>query len=208
LPAAIGYADGMRTGFPIALPGQKIGLLGGSFDPAHQGHVLISKVALRRLGLDRVWWLASPGNPLKTHGPAPLDRRISIARQLISDPRIIVSDIETRLGLRMTADTLQALVRLHPQVHFVWLMGSDNLVQFHKWDRWKQIAQTVPMAVMARPGTRLAARHSVAAQILKPYRLPEYRAAEVAHFKAPAWAFLNLPMSGMSSTALRQKDNP
>jgi nicotinate-nucleotide adenylyltransferase len=196
----------MKTGFPIALPGQKIGLLGGSFDPAHQGHVLISKVALRRLGLDRVWWLASPGNPLKTRGPAPLDTRIDAARQLISDPRIIVTDLETRLGLRKTADTLQALVRLYPQTHFVWLMGSDNLVQFHKWDRWKQIAQTVPMAVMARPGTRLAARHSVAAQVLKPHRFPEFSAAKVAHAKAPAWAFLNLPMSGMSSTELRQKD--
>ncbi|MDN5569103.1 MAG: nicotinate-nucleotide adenylyltransferase [Paracoccus sp. (in: a-proteobacteria)] len=195
----------MKTGFPIALPGQTIGLLGGSFDPAHQGHVLISKVALRRLRLDRVWWLVSPGNPLKAHGPAPLDTRIKAARQLIADPRIIVTDIETRLGLRMTADTLRALVRLYPQTRFVWLMGSDNLVQFQKWDRWQQIAQTVPMAIMARPGTRLAARHSVAARMLKPHRIPEFRAAEVAHATAPAWAFLNLPMSGMSSTALRQK---
>ncbi|WP_111557312.1 nicotinate-nucleotide adenylyltransferase [Paracoccus sediminilitoris] len=195
----------MKTGFPLAFPGQTIGLLGGSFDPAHDGHVLISKVALRRLRLDRVWWLASPGNPLKAHGPAPLETRMQRARRLIRDPRIVVTDIESRLGLRKTADTLQAVVALYPGTRFVWLMGSDNLVQFHHWDRWRQIAETVPMAVMARPGSRLAARRSVAAQVLRPFQFPEYRAALITQASAPAWAFLNLPMSGLSSTALRQK---
>lgn len=195
----------MKTGFPLAFPGQTIGLLGGSFDPAHDGHVLISKVALRRLRLDRVWWLASPGNPLKANGPAPLETRMQRARALIRDPRILVTDIESRLGLRKTADTLQAVVALYPGTRFVWLMGSDNLVQFHHWDRWRQIAETVPMAVMARPGSRLAARRSVAAQVLRPFQFPEYRAALITQASAPAWAFLNLPMSGLSSTALRQK---
>ena len=196
----------MRTGFPIALPGQTIGLLGGSFDPAPAGHVLISKVALRRLGLDRVWWLVSPGNPLKARGPAPILQRIRTARQLTHDPRIIVTEIEARLGLRKTADTLQALVLHYPGVRFVWLMGSDNLVQFHHWDRWRQIAQTVPMAVMARPGSRLAARRSIAARVLQSHQVPEFRAAQIARAQAPAWAFLNLPMSGLSSTAIRRKD--
>ena len=193
----------MRTGFPIARPGQRIGLLGGSFDPAHDGHLLISRVALTRLRLDRLWWLVSPGNPLKTHGPAPLDHRMATARHVASDPRIVVTDIEARLGLRRTVDTLAALRRLYPGVRFVWLMGSDNLVQFHHWDRWRQLAGMVPMAVMARPGSRLAARCSVAAGMLERARLPEWRAALLPDHPAPAWTLLNLPMSAQSSTLLR-----
>lgn len=194
----------MQTGFPLARPGQRIGILGGSFDPAHAGHLLISKVALRRLGLDRIWWLVSPGNPLKAHGPAPLDRRVALARALVQDPRIIITDLEMRLGLRKTADTLQALSALYPGVRFVWLMGSDNMVQFHQWDRWRQIADQVPIAVLARPGSRLAARQSVAATTLRRARLPESRAPLLAGLTAPAWVLLNLPMSGLSSTQLRK----
>lgn len=194
----------MRTGFPLARPGQRIGILGGSFDPAHDGHLLISRVALRRLDLDRVWWLVSPGNPLKTRGPAPLDGRLAAARAMLHDPRIIATDIEARLGLRKTADTLAALASLYPGVRFVWLMGSDNMVQFHHWDRWRQIADQVPLAVMARPGSRLAARQSVAATVLRAARLPEGRAPLLAGMPAPAWVLLNLPMSGLSSTRLRE----
>jgi nicotinate-nucleotide adenylyltransferase len=194
----------MKTGFPIARPGMRIGVLGGSFDPAHDGHLSISRAALARLGLDRVWWMVSPGNPLKPHGPAPLDRRLRAARALVGDPRIIVTDIEARLGLRKTADTLEALRRLYPGVHLVWLMGSDNLVQFHHWDRWRNIAAHVPFAVMARPGTRLGARTAPAARALQSARLPEYRAAELATHAPPVWTLLNLPMSPLSSTALRQ----
>lgn len=194
----------MKTGFPIARPGMRIGVLGGSFDPAHAGHLAISRAALARLALDRVWWLVSPGNPLKTHGPAPLEARLRAARALIRDPRIIVTDIEARLGLRKTADTLEALQRLYPGVHFVWLMGSDNLVQFHHWDRWRSIASQVPFAVLARPGTRLAARTAPAARALQAARLPEHRAAELATRPPPVWTLLNLPMSPLSSTALRK----
>lgn len=193
----------MTTGFPLAWPGQRIGLLGGSFDPAHAGHLLISQVAQRRLGLDRVWWLVSPGNPLKAHGPAPLSARMAQARCLAHDPGILVTDIEARLGLRLTADTIEALQRRYPGVRFVWLMGSDNLVQFHHWDRWRQIAHSVPIAVMARPGSRLAARHSVAAQVMRAARVPEGRAATLPERRPPAWTLLNLPMSSLSSTALR-----
>lgn len=194
----------MRTGFPIARQGQRIGILGGSFDPAHDGHLLISKVALRRLALDRVWWMVSPGNPLKETGPAPMDARLSAARALVHDPRVIITDIEAQLGLRKTADSLQALARIYPGVHFVWLMGSDNMVQFHHWDRWRQIADQVPIAVMARPGSRVAARHSVAATALRASRLPEESAPLLADRRAPAWVLLNLPMSGLSSTFLRK----
>lgn len=194
----------MRTGFPLARPGQRIGILGGSFDPPHKGHLVISKVALRKLGLDRVWWLVSPGNPLKSHGPAPLEDRLSAARRLVCDPRIVVTDIEALLGLRKTADTIEALDRLYPEVRFVWLMGSDNLVQFHHWDRWRQIAASVSIAVMARPGSRMAARHSVAANVLRPFRIPEWKASTLASRAPPAWVLLNLPMSSLSSTALRK----
>ncbi|MFC0201764.1 nicotinate-nucleotide adenylyltransferase [Paracoccus rhizosphaerae] len=193
----------MRTGFPIAQPGQRIGVLGGSFDPPHPGHVLISKVAMRKLRLDRVWWLVSPGNPLKAHGPAPLDDRLGAARRLVVDPRIVVTDLEARLALRKTADTIQALRALYPDVRFVWLMGSDNLVQFHRWDRWREIAAQVPMAVLARPGSRMAARYSVAATVLRRFRVAEDRAATLAGRHAPAWTLLNLPMSPLSSTKLR-----
>lgn len=180
-----------------------VGLLGGSFDPAHQGHVAITQAALRQFRLDRVWWLVSPGNPLKVRGPAPMAQRMAQARRLLTDPRVVVTDIEQRLGTRMTADTLAALRRLYPQVRFVWLMGSDNLVQFHRWDRWKQIAAAVPIGVLARPGSRTAARHSVAAQAMARARLPQAQAGMLALRKPPAWVLVNLPMSRQSSTVLR-----
>ena len=181
----------------------RIGLLGGSFDPAHEGHVTITEAAMRQFRLDRVWWLVSPGNPLKARGPAPMSERLSYARRLLTDPRVVVSDIERRLGTRMTADTIAALKRLYPGVRFIWLMGSDNLVQFHRWDRWRQIAASVPIGVLARPGSRTSARHSAAAQAMARARLPLSQAGTLASRKPPAWVLLNLPMSRLSSTALR-----
>lgn len=181
----------------------RIGLLGGSFDPAHEGHVAITRAALRQFRLDRVWWLVSPGNPLKARGPAPMAQRIVQARRLLTGPRVVVTDIERRLGTRMTADTILALKRLYPGVRFVWLMGSDNLVQFHRWDRWRQIAASVPIGVLARPGSRTAARHTKAAQAMARARLPLAQAGSLALRKPPAWVLLNLPMSRQSSTALR-----
>lgn len=193
----------IRAGLPLASSGLRVGLLGGSFDPAHGGHVAITRAAMRRFRLDRVWWLVSPGNPLKAHGPAPMADRIAHARRLLSDPRVVVTDIEDRLGTRMTADTLAALKRRYPGVRLVWLMGSDNLVQFHRWDRWRQIAATVPIGVLARPGTRMAARHAVAARIMAPARLPQSQAGTLALRQPPAWVLVNLPMSPQSSTMLR-----
>ncbi|MBK4215518.1 nicotinate-nucleotide adenylyltransferase [Paracoccus caeni] len=194
----------MRSGLPVALPGMRIGLLGGSFDPAHEGHVNITEAALQRFRLDRVWWLVTPGNPLKAHGPAPLRERIARAQKLLVDPHVVVTDIEARLQTRMTADTISALKHLYPGVHFVWLMGSDNLVQFHHWDRWREIADMVPIGVLARPGTRLAARNAVAAQVLRRWRLPVEKAGLLADSPTPAWVQVNLPMSKLSSTALRR----
>lgn len=193
----------MTEEYPYAGAGQKIGLLGGSFDPPHAGHAHITRMALRRFGLDRVWWLVSPGNPLKPHGPAPLAERIATARQIMDDPRVTVTGIEARLRTRMTADTIAMLQKNYPAVRFVWLMGADNLAQFDQWDRWQDIALRVPIGVIARPGWRMAARFSRAARIMRAARLPDERARLLALAKPPAWAMIDVPLNALSSTAIR-----
>jgi nicotinate-nucleotide adenylyltransferase len=195
----------MRAGFPIAVPGQVIGLLGGSFDPAHGGHVAITRAALARFGLDRVWWLVSPGNPLKLQGPAPLAQRIAWAQDVMRHPRVIVTGIEAVLGTRYTADTLARIGALYPGVRFVWLMGSDNLAGFHRWDRWQDIAAQVPVGVLARPGTRLSARFSPAARAMAAHRLPDAAAPLLGRLAAPAWAMIDLPLNPASSSAIRAR---
>ncbi|CTQ33254.1 nicotinate-nucleotide adenylyltransferase [Jannaschia rubra] len=193
----------MQTGFPIARPGQVIGLLGGSFDPAHGGHVHITLQALARLGLDRLWWVVSPGNPLKLRGPAALDRRMAEARRLMRHPRVTVTDVEARLGTRHTADTLAALRARYPGVRFVWIMGADNLATFHHWDRWRDIMEGVPVAVLARPGQGLAALRSPAATIYRRFRVAPGAAQGLGLRAPPAWTFLTVPMHGASSSAIR-----
>ncbi|WP_018001226.1 nicotinate-nucleotide adenylyltransferase [Paracoccus sp. N5] len=193
----------MRAGLPLARAGMRIGLLGGSFDPAHEGHVHITEAALRRFGLDRIWWLVSPGNPLKAHGPAPLAHRIAAARGIMAHPRVEITDIEARLGTRMTRDTIAGLQRLYPGVRFVWLMGADNLAQFDRWDQWQDIAARVPIGVIARPGWRMPARFSRAARMLWRARLPEDQARHLADAAPPAWAMINVPLSKLSSSAIR-----
>ncbi|MGB4827022.1 MAG: nicotinate-nucleotide adenylyltransferase [Paracoccaceae bacterium] len=193
----------MRQGFPMARAGMVIGLLGGSFDPAHEGHVHITREALKRIGIDRVWWLVSPGNPLKARQPAPMADRLAHARALICDPRVVVTDLEARLGTVYTADTIARLQAIDPGVAFVWLMGADNLVQFHKWGRWREIMAMVPVAVLARPGAGLKARLSVAAQVFAGNRVG--RGENLARRKAPAWVFVNLPMNDASSTEIRNR---
>ncbi|MFV0333621.1 MAG: nicotinate-nucleotide adenylyltransferase [Tropicimonas sp.] len=193
----------MRHDLPHAGPGQRIGLLGGSFDPPHPGHVHITHEALKRFALDRVWWLVSPANPLKSHGPAPLERRLVAAREVMRDPRVEVTDIETRTGTRYTAGTLEALRGLYPGVRFVWLMGADNLAQFHRWERWRWIMETVPVGVLARPGGRLAALNAPAARLYRNRRLPASASWLVARMSVPAWCFVNVPMVDISSTEIR-----
>ena len=193
----------MRQGFPMARAGMVIGLLGGSFDPAHEGHVHITREALKRIGIDRVWWLVSPGNPLKARQPAAMADRLAHARALICDPRVVVTDLEARLGTVYTADTIARLQAIYPGVAFVWLMGADNLVQFHKWGRWREIMAMVPVAVLARPGAGLKARLSVAAQVFAGNRVG--RGENLARRKAPAWVFVNLPMNDASSTEIRNR---
>ncbi|NDW47717.1 nicotinate-nucleotide adenylyltransferase [Ruegeria sp. PrR005] len=193
----------MRQGFPYARPGQVIGLFGGSFDPPHAGHVHVTREALKMFGLDRVWWLVTPGNPLKARGPAPLARRMEAARAVMRHPRVDVTDIETHLGTRATADTIAALRRLYPRVRFVWLMGADNLAQLHRWQDWRQIMETVPVGVVARPGDRISARMSPAARAYAPYRLDGEARHLLGRSQAPAWCFVNVPMVDVSSTRIR-----
>ena len=195
----------MDQRFPVAQAGQVIGLLGGSFDPAHEGHAHITRVALRRFGLDRVWWLVSPGNPLKERGPAPLNLRIERARKVIDDPRVIVTGIEERLGTRYTAETITALQQRYRGVRFVWLMGADNLSQFDRWQNWEQIANSVPIGVVARPGYGVQARTSKMAKIYRTAQLNPRASTVLGHHEAPAWCYVNHPLSHASSTAIRDK---
>ncbi|WP_395003714.1 nicotinate-nucleotide adenylyltransferase [Cypionkella sp.] len=193
----------MRAGFPIASKGLVIGLFGGSFDPAHEGHVHLTRQALARMGLDQVWWLVSPGNPLKARQPAPMAARLARARALMTDPRVKITDLEAKLGTRATIDTLRRLQAIYPGVHFVWLMGADNLVQFHKWNRWRDILRAVPVGVLARPGLGVAARSSVAARAFGVNQIA--RGENLRGKAAPAWCFVNMPMKAASSSAIRAR---
>ena len=187
----------------MARSGEVIGLLGGSFDPAHAGHVHITREALKRFGLDRVWWLVSPGNPLKSRGPAPMDQRLARAHQIMQHPRVEITGIEALLNTRYTAETLSRLKTCYPGTRFIWLMGADNLAQFHKWQHWRQIAATVPLGVIARPGDRVSARMSPAARQFSRSRIPGWASHLLGRADAPAWCFVNVPMVDMSSTDIR-----
>ncbi len=191
----------LRPPGPIA-PKLRIGLLGGSFNPAHDGHRHITLAAMRALGLDYVWWLVSPGNPLKpTTGMAPLPERLISARRAAQHPRIIATDIETTLGTRYTADTIAALKRRFPQTRFVWLMGSDNLVQFPRWKHWDRIFAQVPIAVAARPGSLLTALAAKPAIRFAAARKPAGR--DFAKATLPAWTLVPAQYHPASSTAIR-----
>jgi nicotinate-nucleotide adenylyltransferase len=179
-----------------------VGLLGGSFDPAHEGHAHITREMLKRLGLDAVWWLVSPGNPLKAHGPAPLADRLARAREVMAHPRVRVTDVEARMGTRFTAATLAGLRRRYPGVRFVWLMGADNLAQFHRWESWQAILRRVPLAVAARPGQGARALLSPAA---RAFRDAQRGPDALARARPPAWAFVVLPMVKASSSAIRAR---
>lgn len=183
----------------------RIGLLGGSFNPAHVGHLHISAEAMRLLRLDTVWWMVSPQNPLKpTEGMAELDRRIAAARDVAAaDPRIFVTDIERQLGTTYTANTLDRLVCGSPHDRFVWLMGADNLLQIHRWHKWTQIFHTVPVAVFGRPGYSFRATSCVAARRFARDRWPQAAAMRLADAALPAWMFLKIREHPESATRIR-----
>ncbi len=195
----------MQYQLPFTRPGQIVGLLGGSFDPPHAGHVHISREALRRFDLDQVWWLVSPGNPLKTRGPAPLGTRLEASRALLRHPAIHVSDFEAQAGTRYTAETLARLQMARPGVRFVWLMGADNLAQLDQWQDWHEIMGRVPIGVLARPGQRISARTSKASQIYRRFRIKGRHSRALALADAPAWCFVNVPMTAISSTEIRAR---
>ena len=186
-------------------PGQTIGLLGGSFDPPHLGHVHITCEALKQFNLDAVWWLVSPGNPLKKCAPAPLADRVRSARALVSHPNVFVTDIEARLGTRYTAQTLAALKSKYPKIRFVWLMGADNLAQLNCWQTWQTIMETVPIGVLARPGNRISARTSKAALTYRHARIRASNRHLMARMAAPAWCYVNIPLTAASSSAIRAR---
>lgn len=186
----------------------RIGLLGGSFNPAHEGHREISLAAIKHLRLDAVWWLVTLGNPLKEGGDydySPYEERLAAARRTANHPLIIVSNFEGRKGLQYTVDTIEALHDLWPQIHFVWLMGADSLEGFHHWKNWKRIASLVPIAVFNRPGHEEAATTSSAARELALFRAPAGRAAEIVDAYPPAWTFVETTRNPASATKIRRK---
>jgi nicotinate-nucleotide adenylyltransferase len=192
---------------PLYTNGMRIGLLGGSFNPPHAAHRAISLFAIKRLKLDRVWWLVTPGNPLKDQGALhDLEERTVAARKMANDPRINVSCLESVIRTRYTVDTITYLRRRASGLRFVWIMGADNLAQFHRWQNWWRIASEVPIAVIDRPPQSFRALAAPAAQALAHYRLPENQAGRLADQRAPAWVFLTGMKLNLSSTGLRNPD--
>ena len=202
--AVCGRPAGLRLGLTLA-PGMRVGLFGGSFNPVHDGHAHVAEVALQRLGLDRLIWLVSPQNPLKTgQDTAPLAARMAGVQRL-AGRREIVSDLETRLGVAYTIDTVRILRARFPGVHFVWIMGSDNLASFHRWRGWTDLLRAVPVAVVSRPGALLQSRLGPAARRFPHGRLPSRESRLLPFLAPPAWTFLRGPLHTASSTAIRAK---
>jgi len=186
--------------------GLKVGLLGGSFNPAHEAHVEISLAAIKRLGLDYVWWMVSPQNPLKSKtGMASVKRRKKTARKLSSHHRIKITSFERRLGTRYSADSIKMITRMLPETQFVWLMGADNLAQFSKWQNWQDIANMVPVAIFDRPGYSMSSVSAKMAQRFHQNRLSEYQARSLTNTPPPAWVYCHGKKNPLSATEIRSK---
>lgn len=190
---------------PHVEKGMTVGLFGGSFNPPHAGHALVAEIALRRLELDQLWWMVTPGNPLKDlRDLAPLAERIRLSEEIAGDPRIKVTALEAAFNVRYTADTLALIKAANPGVYFVWVMGADNLASFHHWQRWREIAANFPIAVIDRPGSTLSYLSSRMAQSFAEGRLDERFAPSLARRTPPAWTFIHGPRSSLSSSAIRK----
>jgi nicotinate-nucleotide adenylyltransferase len=190
---------------PAHGPHQRIGLFGGSFNPAHEGHRQVALYALKRLKLDWVWWLVSPQNPLKpTDETADYELRLAETRAMADHPQFVVSDVEQQIGTTYTAQTIAAL-KAASQAHFVWIMGADSLANFHHWRDWAEIMTTVPIAVLARPGYSAKALESVAATQFRTAQVGDEALAGLADKTPPAWAFVSMPLRKESSTAIRAR---
>ena len=208
-----GGATGLSRRGPSAPPlkgealarGMKVGLFGGTFDPPHSGHLHVARTALTRLGLDRIWWLVSPQNPLKDRRAGEFLRRFIDVEALADAPFMTVTDIERRLGVTRTADLIAALKIRYPGVDFVWVMGADNLRSFHRWARWRELMHSAPVAVISRPQDPVRARLAPAPRIYAHARRPERAAKNLASASAPAWTYLVEPLNSTSSTALRAR---
>ncbi|WP_211097792.1 nicotinate-nucleotide adenylyltransferase [Ahrensia marina] len=191
---------------PYVEKGMTVGLFGGSFNPPHDGHNLVAEIALRRLGLNQLWWMVTPGNPLKDTSQLPsLAERIQLSEEINDDPRIKVTGFEASFDTAYTAQTLAMIHQRNIGVNFVWIMGADNLASFHKWQDWQIIAKTFPIAVIDRPGSTLSYLSSIMAKTFDYARVDENDAPALARLKAPAWTFIHGPRSPLSSTAIRNK---
>lgn len=185
--------------------GRTVGLLGGSFNPAHEGHRHISLYAMKMLGLDAVWWMVSPQNPLKsTKDMAPLGTRLANAARAAGHPRIIATDIETRMGTQYTTDTLGKLRRLFPRTQFVWLMGMDNLRQVHRWRDWQDIFHTIPVCVLDRPPRHNSLRTCAAMERFRQNLVPQEVARNIIKNPLPSWSILHIPLNSLSATEIRE----
>lgn len=194
------------TELPPSGSGMRIGLFGGSFNPIHEGHRLVVEETLRRLQLDALWVMVTPGNPLKNHNElVPLADRVKAARQLLDNPRVRVTGFEAAYGFTYSWQTIRFLTQSMPDRRFVWIMGADNLVDFHRWERWRDIASMLPMAVYVRPGSSRRAPVSMAASYLSPWRVDEDDAPRLAMLEAPAWIYLHGKQSPLSSSAIRAR---
>ncbi|HEX6861075.1 MAG TPA: nicotinate-nucleotide adenylyltransferase [Caulobacteraceae bacterium] len=194
-----GRPGALRLGVSLKR-GMRVGLFGGSFNPAHDGHAHVAETALIRLGLDRVIWLVSPGNPLKD-APSSLDKRLEGVRAFARGPGMTVSDAEARLGTRYSLDTIRLLKARHPGVRFVWVVGADSLASFHRWKGWTEIFAEAPIAVVARPGAEKALTSPAARRFARARVAP----AALATASPPAWAWISAPLNFTSSTALRER---
>ena len=186
--------------------GQRIGLFGGSFNPAHRGHLMVARYALKELQLDWVWWLVSPQNPLKDpRETGEYATRLAFTAKIASDPRFVVTDLERQIGSRTTAQTLERLAPVLRRGRFVWIMGADSFANLHRWHHWLDIPQTLPLAILARPGFSLRALGGPAATRFDSQQVPTAMAPRLAAMTPPAWCFIPMPLRKESSTAIRRR---
>ena len=192
-------------GFPSVEPGLTIGLLGGSFDPPHEGHVHITKLALKIFNLSKIWWLVCPENPIKSVTPSDINSRFLASKKIMKHPSVVITDLERKFKTKYTFQTLIKLKKLYPSTKFVWLMGADNLITFHHWKNWDWIMKNIPVGVLARPEEQIKAGLSHAAIKFRNYRLPKEKSIILSNYIPPVWTLSNGPMRNISSTEIRKK---
>ncbi|EJF90398.1 nicotinate-nucleotide adenylyltransferase [Bartonella tamiae] len=193
---------------PYVESGNVVGLFGGSFNPPHDGHVLVAKTAIQRLGLQQLWWMVTPGNPLKDNRALPsLQSRICLSTKMIDDPRIKITGFEEKIGAYTSIMTIRHILKRHKGVYFVWIMGGDSLSTFHHWHCWRDIVHTLPIAIIDRPMAKKAVLSAPMAQTYQKFRIKEEQSTSLPYMKAPAWVYIHAQRSNTSSTALRQQND-